>query len=157
MNEHKVKRDPEGTRRRIRDAAMQQFSTHGLAGARVAKHSNRGVSSKSGSADVLEALGVAIDLSPASVARCLDETGIGFMFAPNHHPAMKVFAGQDLPELVKEPTTRQLVQYAGAQGDFYEIHYDQAYAKVASQLNHLAHHIEDVLRPRRRFCREARS
>ena len=42
---------------------------------------------------------------------------------------MKVFAGQDLPELVKQPTTRQLVQYAGAQGDFYEIHYDQAYAK----------------------------
>ena len=62
------------------------------AGARVAKHGNRGVSSKSGSADVLEALGVAIDLSPAAVARCLDETGIGFMFAPNHHPAMKAVA-----------------------------------------------------------------
>jgi anthranilate phosphoribosyltransferase len=62
------------------------------AGARVAKHGNRGVSSKSGSADVLEALGVAIDLSPADVARCLDETGIGFMFAPNHHPAMKAVA-----------------------------------------------------------------
>jgi anthranilate phosphoribosyltransferase len=62
------------------------------AGARVAKHGNRGVSSKSGSADVLDALGVAIDLSPADVARCLDETGIGFMFAPNHHPAMKVVA-----------------------------------------------------------------
>ena len=42
---------------------------------------------------------------------------------------MKVEVGQELPELVKEPTTRQLVQYAGAQGDFYEIHYDQAYAK----------------------------
>jgi len=62
------------------------------AGARVAKHGNRGVSSKSGSADVLEALGVAIDLKAADVARCLDETGIGFMFAPNHHPAMKVVA-----------------------------------------------------------------
>ena len=62
------------------------------AGARVAKHGNRGVSSKSGSADVLEALGVAIDLAPADVARCLDETGIGFMFAPNHHPAMKAVA-----------------------------------------------------------------
>ena len=42
---------------------------------------------------------------------------------------MKVSAGQELPELVKHPTTRQLVQYAGAQGDFYEIHYDQAYAR----------------------------
>ena len=62
------------------------------AGARVAKHGNRGVSSKSGSADVLEALGVAIDLSAADVARCLEETGIGFMFAPNHHPATKAVA-----------------------------------------------------------------
>ena len=62
------------------------------AGARVAKHGNRSVSSKSGSADVLEALGAAIDLSAAQVARCFEETGIGFMFAPNHHPAMKVVA-----------------------------------------------------------------
>ncbi|MBS0591360.1 MAG: anthranilate phosphoribosyltransferase [Proteobacteria bacterium] len=59
------------------------------AGARVAKHGNRSASSKSGSADVLEAFGAAIDLAPAQVAACLDETGIGFMYAPNHHPAMK--------------------------------------------------------------------
>ena len=59
------------------------------AGATVAKHGNRGVSSKSGSADVLEALGVRIDLGSAQVAQCIRETGIGFMFAPNHHPAMK--------------------------------------------------------------------
>ena len=59
------------------------------AGARVAKHGNRSVSSKSGSADVLEALGANIMLSPAQVARCIDETGVGFMFAPNHHGAMK--------------------------------------------------------------------
>jgi anthranilate phosphoribosyltransferase len=62
------------------------------AGARIAKHGGRSVSSKSGSADVLEALGAAIALSPAQVAACMAETGIGFMFAPNHHPAMKVVA-----------------------------------------------------------------
>jgi anthranilate phosphoribosyltransferase len=62
------------------------------AGARVAKHGNRSVSSKSGSADVLEALGAVIDLSAQQVARCFRQTGIGFMFAPNHHPAMKVVA-----------------------------------------------------------------
>jgi anthranilate phosphoribosyltransferase len=59
------------------------------AGARVSKHGGRSVSSKSGSADVLEALGLNINLSPEAIARCIAETGIGFMFAPNHHPAMK--------------------------------------------------------------------
>jgi len=59
------------------------------AGARVAKHGGRSVSSSTGSADVLEALGVGINLQPANVAKALAETGIGFMFAPNHHGAMK--------------------------------------------------------------------
>ena len=59
------------------------------AGAKVAKHGNRGVSSKSGSADVLEALGAQINLQAQQVARCINEIGLGFMFAPNHHPAMK--------------------------------------------------------------------
>ncbi|SDV50439.1 anthranilate phosphoribosyltransferase [Chitinasiproducens palmae] len=62
------------------------------AGGRVAKHGNRSVSSTSGSADVLEALGVNIDLTPAQVAESINETGIGFMYAPNHHPAMKHIA-----------------------------------------------------------------
>jgi len=59
------------------------------AGARVSKHGGRSVSSKSGSADVMEALGVNINLSPIQIAQCIAEQGVGFMFAPNHHPAMK--------------------------------------------------------------------
>ena len=58
-------------------------------GARVSKHGNRSVSSKSGSADVLEALGLPLDLSPQEIAASIEATGIGFMYAPNHHPAMK--------------------------------------------------------------------
>ena len=59
------------------------------AGATVAKHGNRSVSSKSGSADVLEALGATISLTPQQVGECIEAIGCGFMFAPNHHPAMK--------------------------------------------------------------------
>ena len=62
------------------------------AGGRVAKHGGRSVSSKSGSADAFEALGAAIELQPAQVAQCIDRTGIGFMYAPLHHPAMKAVA-----------------------------------------------------------------
>jgi anthranilate phosphoribosyltransferase len=59
------------------------------AGATVAKHGNRSVSSKSGAADVLESFGANIMLTPAQVAECIETIGCGFMFAPNHHPAMK--------------------------------------------------------------------
>jgi anthranilate phosphoribosyltransferase len=59
------------------------------AGGRVAKHGNRSVTSACGAADFLEAIGVAIDLPPSGVARCVDETGFGFMFAPLYHPAMR--------------------------------------------------------------------
>jgi anthranilate phosphoribosyltransferase len=63
------------------------------AGLAVAKHGNRSVSSKSGSADLLTAIGVNISLSPAQVATCIDEIGIGFLFAPHLHPAMKYAGG----------------------------------------------------------------
>lgn len=59
------------------------------AGGRVAKHGNRAVSSKSGSADLLEVAGVKLDLHPEQVRKCIDEVGVGFMFAPMHHSAMK--------------------------------------------------------------------
>jgi anthranilate phosphoribosyltransferase len=73
------------------------------AGVRVAKHGNRAASSACGSADLLEALGVAIELGPEGVARCVDEAGIGFCFAPRFHPAMR-FAGPTRREL-GVPTT----------------------------------------------------
>ncbi|MCU1426983.1 MAG: anthranilate phosphoribosyltransferase [Actinomycetia bacterium] len=63
------------------------------AGARVVKHGNRAQSSRCGSADVLEALGVAIELAPEGVARCVDEAGMGFCFAPRFHPAMRFLGG----------------------------------------------------------------
>jgi anthranilate phosphoribosyltransferase len=63
------------------------------AGGRVAKHGNRSVSSSSGSADVLEAAGIALGLEPDDVARCVREVGVGFMFAPAHHSAMKYAIG----------------------------------------------------------------
>ena len=68
------------------------------AGARVAKHGNRAMTSQCGSADVLEGLGVKIELTPEQVARCIDEVGIGFMYAPAFHPAMK-YAGPPRREI----------------------------------------------------------
>ena len=63
------------------------------AGAHVAKHGNRSVSSSSGSADLFDMAGIHLDLSPGQVARCIEQVGVGFMFAPNHHPAMRFAIG----------------------------------------------------------------
>ncbi|MGA7802936.1 MAG: anthranilate phosphoribosyltransferase, partial [Gammaproteobacteria bacterium] len=67
--------------------------TAAAAGARVAKHGNRSVSSSCGSADVLEAAGVNLDLTPEQVGQCIDQVGVGFLFAPHHHGAMKYAIG----------------------------------------------------------------
>lgn len=83
-------------------STMAAFVVAG-AGTRVAKHGNRAASSACGSADVLEALGVTIELGPAGVARCIEEAGIGFCFAPAFHPALR-FAGPARREL-GVPTT----------------------------------------------------
>ena len=64
----------------------------------VAKHGNRGLSSQTGAADVLTALGVKLDLTPEAIGRCIAEAGVGFMFAPAHHPAMR-HVGPTRPEL----------------------------------------------------------
>ena len=77
-----------GTAKRFNISTAAAFVA-AAAGAQVAKHGNRGMSSKSGSADVLEAAGVNLELPPAQVGRCIDEIGVGFLFAPNHHPAMR--------------------------------------------------------------------
>lgn len=78
------------------------------AGVKVAKHGNRSVSSKSGAADFLETAGVALNLSPESIARCVNEVGVGFMFAPNHHSAMRHAIGPR-----KEMATRTLFNLLG--------------------------------------------
>ena len=77
------------------------------AGGKVSKHGGRSVSSKSGSADAMEALGVSINLSAEHIADCIRDVGIGFMFAPNHHPAMKNVAA------VRRELGVRLVQYSG--------------------------------------------
>jgi anthranilate phosphoribosyltransferase len=85
------------------------------AGVRVAKHGNRAASSACGSADVLEAMGVVIDLGPTGVARCVDEAGIGFCFAPKFHPALR-FAGPARRELGTSTTFNFLGPLANPAG-----------------------------------------
>ncbi len=123
------------------------------AGGRVAKHGNRSVSSSSGSADVLEAAGVRLDLGPEQVAACIDRVGVGFLFAPQHHSAMKHAIGPR-----KEMRVRTLFNLlgpltnpAGAPNQVlgvFSAHWVEPLARVLKQLGSehvLVVHAEDGL------------
>ena len=109
------------------------------AGVRVAKHGNRSVTSKCGSADLLEALGVIIELSPAAVARCIDEVGIGFMYAPAFHPAMR-FVGPTRREIGIRTVFNilgPLTNPAGARHQLIGVGHPQIAGKLAGALARL--------------------
>jgi anthranilate phosphoribosyltransferase len=82
-----------GTGRKLFNISTAAAFVAAAAGAHVAKHGNRGMTSASGSADLLEAAGVSLDLSPEQVGRCIEDLGVGFLFAQRHHSAMKHVAG----------------------------------------------------------------
>ncbi len=109
------------------------------AGAHVAKHGNRSVSSKSGSADVLEAAGVKIGLSAEQVAECIEKTGIGFMFAPSHHGAMKHAIGprKELGVRTIFNILGPLTNPAGAQNQVLGVFSKQWLHKLAEVLKNL--------------------
>jgi anthranilate phosphoribosyltransferase len=109
------------------------------AGARVAKHGNRSVSSRSGSADLLEAAGVKIDLMPEQVARCIEEVGIGFMFAPRYHGAMKHAIGprRELGIRTIFNLLGPLTNPAGAPNQVLGVYDDQWLRPVAEVLKNL--------------------
>ena len=109
------------------------------AGVRVAKHGNRSVTSKCGSADLLEGLGVAIELSPAAVARCVNEVGIGFMYAPAFHPAMR-FVGPTRREIGIRTVFNilgPLTNPAGARHQLIGVGHPGIAQKLASALSRL--------------------
>jgi anthranilate phosphoribosyltransferase len=109
------------------------------AGVRVAKHGNRSVTSKCGSADLLEGLGVAIELSPEAVARCVNEVGIGFMYAPAFHPAMR-FVGPTRREIGIRTVFNilgPLTNPAGARHQLIGVGHGGIAGKLASALSRL--------------------
>jgi anthranilate phosphoribosyltransferase len=112
------------------------------AGAAVAKHGNRAVSSASGSADVLEALGFTLEIDPSRIARSIDELGFGFLFAPAHHPAMK-HAGPVRKELAARTVFNvlgPLTNPAGARAQLLGVYAEPLAATVASVLSMLGAH-----------------
>lgn len=109
------------------------------AGIRVAKHGNRAVTSKCGSADVLEGLGIAIELSPEAVAQCVEQVGIGFMFAPAFHPAMR-FVGPARREMGIRTVFNilgPLTNPAGAQHQLVGVGHPDIAHKLANALQRL--------------------
>jgi anthranilate phosphoribosyltransferase len=108
-------------------------------GISVAKHGNRAASSACGSADVLEALGANIELAPEQVAVCIAETGIGFMFAPAYHPAMRYAAGprRELGVRTIFNILGPLTNPAGAQGQVLGVPSDELVEKMAAALKRL--------------------
>ncbi len=114
------------------------------AGAHVAKHGNRSISSKSGSADVLEAAGVNLDLTPQQVAQCIEKVGVGFMFAPKHHSAMKHVIGprREMGIRTLFNVLGPLTNPAGAQNQLlgvYDARWLEPLAKVLERLG--SHHV----------------
>jgi anthranilate phosphoribosyltransferase len=109
------------------------------AGAGVAKHGNRAVSSASGSADVLEALGFQLELPPERIARSIDELGFGFMFAPLHHPAMRHAAGvrRELGTRTVFNVLGPLTNPAGARAQIVGVYAPELVAKLAEVLARL--------------------
>ena len=112
------------------------------AGLKVAKHGNRAMSSQCGSADVLEALGVKIDLNAEQVQRCLQEVGIGFMFAPAFHPAMKYAAvpRREIGIRTVFNILGPLTNPAGARAQMLGVADESLVEKMASVLQHLGCH-----------------
>lgn len=114
------------------------------AGGTVAKHGNRSVSSKSGSADLLEAAGVKLDLNAEQVAKCINEVGVGFMFAPMHHSAMKHAIGPRKEMAVRTifNVLGPLTNPAGAPNQLLGVFEDALVEPIAEVLNKLgSHHV----------------